>query len=386
MVESRKVKLEEFIVKRGSVNPAKFSNENFEYYSIPAYDRGTPEITKGENIGSSKKIISTNDVLLSRIVPHIRRAWLIKSKSKSRKIGSGEWIIFNSEKINSTYLKYFFHSEIFNSQFLNNLTGVGGSLMRANPGLTGKIKVPLPPLETQKEIAHLLDTADALRQKTQEQLDHLDALAQSIFLEMFGDPVLNEKGWEVEKLGDLFEIKHGFAFKSEFFKTQGKFKLLTPGNFYESGGFKELDEKQKFYVGEIPKDYILSKGQMLIAMTEQAKGLLGSVLFIPEDNCYLHNQRLGLLTSKKDVNDIFLFYILNSINIRAIIHHFATGTKVRHTSPNKLKELKIILPAVKKQNKFSLTIQNIESQKEKLKQSLKESEDLFNCLLQDVFG
>ena len=60
--------------------------------------------------------------------------------------------------------------------------------------------------------------------------------------------------------------------------------LLTPGNFYESGGYRDRGEKQKYYYGEIPRDYVLEKGDMLVAMTEQAAGLLGSPILIPESD------------------------------------------------------------------------------------------------------
>jgi type I restriction enzyme S subunit len=77
--------------------------------------------------------------------------------------------------------------------------------------------------------------------------------------------------------------------------------LLTPGNFYETGGYRDRGEKQKYYTGEIPSGYVLNQGELLVAMTEQAAGLLGSPILVPESGKFLHNQRLGLVTNKLGV-------------------------------------------------------------------------------------
>ena len=101
-------KLDEFMVKRGgSVDPSRFKNETFELLSIPAFDQGSPEIVEGENIGSSKKIVAPQDVLLSKIVPHIRRCWIVPALSNKRQIASGEWIQFRGEDFFPEYLRLF---------------------------------------------------------------------------------------------------------------------------------------------------------------------------------------------------------------------------------------------------------------------------------------
>jgi type I restriction enzyme S subunit len=88
--------------------------------------------------------------------------------------------------------------------------------------------------------------------------------------------------WPIRALGELFQIKHGYAFKGEYFTGSGDYVLLTPGNFFDEGGFKSKGDKEKFYVGEVPNGYVLKQGDLLIAMTEQAEGLLGSPAIIPE--------------------------------------------------------------------------------------------------------
>ena len=163
------------------------------------------------------------------------------------------------------------------------------------------------------------------------------------------------KGWQKTDLNELIHIKHGFAFKSAYFRESGHYILLTPGSFYEEGGFKNQGNKTKYYIGEIPDTYLLSKNDLLIAMTEQAQGLLGSALFVPEDNLYLHNQRLGKvqIQSNDEICSEFLYLTFNSPFARKQITEQSTGTKVKHTSPDKLKSIICLLPPLPEQQKIA---------------------------------
>src|SRR5437667_5723578 len=99
-------------------------------------------------------------------------------------------------------------------------------------------------------------------------------------------------GWRAASLKDHIHVKHGFAFKSPYFGICGPHALLTPGNFHDEGGFKVQGDKQKRYDGPIPRGFVLQPGDLVVAMTEQAEGLLGSSAIIPEGDTYLHNQRI----------------------------------------------------------------------------------------------
>ena len=191
------------MLKRGgSVNPANYPDETFELLSIPAFDKGEPEIVEGKEIGSSKSCVQPNDVLLSKIVPHIKRCWVVPApQSTYRQIGSGEWIIFRSDKIHPPFLRHFLTSEIFHKQFMNTTAGVGGSLVRARPAEVGNIEIPLPPLPEQKRIAAILDKADAIRRKRQQAIQLADDFLRAVFLDMFGDVI--EGAENVVRLSDV---------------------------------------------------------------------------------------------------------------------------------------------------------------------------------------
>ena len=159
-------------------------------------------------------------------------------------------------------------------------------------------------------------------------------------------PIACRNDWRQHKLGDLIEIKHGFAFKGQYFKDSGSHIVLTPGNFYDEGGFKERPDKAKWYSGPIPEEFVLKQGDLIVAMTEQAEGLLGSSALVPQSDRYLHNQRLGLIRVREedDVDKKYLYYLFNSRPVRQQIRASANGAKVRHTSPSRIYEVIVQKP------------------------------------------
>ena len=159
--------------------------------------------------------------------------------------------------------------------------------------------------------------------------------------------------WKRYKLVDLLRVKHGWAFKGEFFSETGIQSILTPGNFYESGGFKANASKDRFYIGEYPKEYLCSKGDLIVAMTEQAAGLLGSTAIVPEDNRYLHNQRIGLISCNEYLNKDFAYYLFMTQTVRQQISRSASGTKVKHTSPEKIYEVQVYIPKIQTQRNIA---------------------------------
>ena len=163
------------------------------------------------------------------------------------------------------------------------------------------------------------------------------------------------KTWRDCKLGDLLQIKHGFAFLGEHFGSTGTHVVLTPGNFQEEGGFKERSDKARWYSGPIPNDYVLNEGDLIVAMTEQAEGLLGSSALIPRSGVYLHNQRLGLvqILDRKQADQHFIYYLFNSKPVRQQIRGSASGTKIRHTAPSRIADVKVSVPSLPVQRRIA---------------------------------
>lgn len=157
------------------------------------------------------------------------------------------------------------------------------------------------------------------------------------------------RNWQKYKLSDLIKVKHGFAFKGEFFSEEPTNDiLLTPGNFKIGGGFKT--DKFKYYNGHVPTDYILKENDILITMTDLSKAgdTLGYAAKIPShsDIRYLHNQRLGLVQFKNDnVDKDYLYWLLRTSEYQYYILGSATGSTVKHTSPSRIEDYEFYAPS-----------------------------------------
>lgn len=163
------------------------------------------------------------------------------------------------------------------------------------------------------------------------------------------------------KLGELLTVKHGWAFKGEFFEETGERCILTPGNFYEKGGFKPNSGKERYYSGSYPEEYLCKKGDLIVAMTQQAEGLLGSTAIVPENNKYLHNQRIGLITCDETrLNPLFAYYLFMTKTVREQLERSSSGTKVKHTSPERIYDVEVKIPDVCNQMKIASLLYSIE--------------------------
>ncbi|MEI7936301.1 MAG: restriction endonuclease subunit S [Verrucomicrobiota bacterium] len=225
--------------------------------------------------------------------------------------------------------------------------GTGATVQGVKLPFVKSLQIPVPPLPEQQRIVGILDEAfegiATAKANAEKNLQNARALFESHL-----QSVLTQrgKGWVEKPFSDLCDIKHGYAFEGKFFSNEGDYVLLTPGNFYEKGGYRDRGEKQKYYTGEIPRDYVLNKGDLLVAMTEQAAGLLGSPILVPESDKFLHNQRLGLVIPKPGAawTNEFFFNVFNTQPVRKAIHASASGVKVRHTSPTKIGKVVVSFP------------------------------------------
>lgn len=166
--------------------------------------------------------------------------------------------------------------------------------------------------------------------------------------------------WLEVSLGDLFKVKHGFAFKGEYFTDEATHTVLvTPGNFAIGGGFQ--DGKRKYYSGPVPDEYILSPGQVVVTMTDLSKqaDTLGYAARIPRDGItWLHNQRIGLLKFNANIpsEPRFVEYLLRTHGYRSWIVGSATGTTVKHTSPSRIETYRVSVPPRETQRAIATTL------------------------------
>ena len=139
--------------KNKAENPMLFPKQTYELYSVPIYETGIPEYLTGKEIGSTKQLVSKGDILLCKINPHLNRVWVVDHHRPELKcISSSEWLIFKSEALLPEFARVFFMSPAFRELMLSNVSGVGGSLMRARGSAIDTYPIWVPPIKEQARI------------------------------------------------------------------------------------------------------------------------------------------------------------------------------------------------------------------------------------------
>ncbi len=348
------------------------------------------------SVMGSYTYFADGDVLLAKITPCFenRKLGIARGLTNGIGFGSSEYIVFRPDRtLSKEWLYYYLSRETFRVEGAERMSGAVGH-KRVSMEFIESYPIPVPPLPEQQRIVGILDEAfESIATATanaEKNLQNARALFESHLQSVFTQ---RAEGWVEKQLSELCDIKHGFAFGGEFFSAEGEYVLLTPGNFYEKGGYRDRGEKQKYYTGEIPRDYVLNKGDLLVAMTEQAAGLLGSPILVPESDKFLHNQRLGLVTKKPGVpwTNEFFFHVFNTQAVRKEIHDSASGVKVRHTSPSKIGEVVVSFPtSISEQRGIICALKNLREETQRLEslcqQKLAALDELKKSLLHRAFN
>jgi type I restriction enzyme S subunit len=167
--------------------------------------------------------------------------------------------------------------------------------------------------------------------------------------------------WVEISLAAVMDVKHGFAFPGENIRDEPPGDiLLTPGNIAIGGGFK--GDKFKYFDGEVPADYVLSEGDLVVTMTDLSKqaDTLGYPAIVPKPSCrrFLHNQRLGkvLIKNGAELDKGYLYYLLRTTDYRHEVLASATGTTVKHTSPGRILSYKASIPPLAEQKAIAAVL------------------------------
>ncbi len=343
------------IVKNG------FIEEPDEFIAEDYYDswmrRGLPEI--GD-------VVMTTEAPLGEVAQ-------IKT---SAKIALGQRIITLRGKpdlLDNTFLRFILQGATVQGRL--KARGTGSTVQGIKSSELKKVQIDLPPLPEQKKIACVLGNIDDKIELNRRMNKTLEAMVMTLYRHYFIDfglppgakyetdespfgklcdtdemgPVPD--GWRISLLGDYINVKHGFAFKGQYFSEEETDKiLLTPGNFRIGGGFS--DKKFKFYNDDnFPKDYILNKNDLIITMTDLSVGgdTLGFPAFVPTitNKVLLHNQRLGKVEFKNSEWKFkyFIYHLLCTKDYRSSILGSASGTTVKHTSPSRIMGFEFICPS-----------------------------------------
>ena len=196
--------------------------------------------------------------------------------------------------------------------------------------------------------------------KDQDVLEHIVRVGIVIYQKLLN----NKSEWEDKRLGYSIKIKHGFAFKGKFINDQPNDNILvTPGNFNIGGGFKQ--DKCKYYFGDIPSEYVLKGGDIVVTMTDLSKDsdTLGYSAKIPKSNGvkYLHNQRIGLVQFTSDeINHDFIYWLMRTREYQGYIVGSASGTSIMHTSPTRIEDYEYLLPPLPEQKAIASVLSSLD--------------------------
>ncbi|CAK2355000.1 restriction endonuclease subunit S [Vibrio crassostreae] len=278
-------------------------------------------------------------------------------------------------------IKYLYFCMIYSADRLEN-EGNGATFKEVSKKVVEAFKIPLPPLETQKQIAAVLEKADQLRKDCQQMEQELNNLAQSVFIDMFGDPVANPKGWEVSTLDAIASVQLGKMLSSKSKQNVNPKKYLRNANIqWREVGIDDLLEMD-FNEKEMKK-FRLQSGDLLVC----EGGEIGRCAIWNEQvqDCYyqkaLHRVRIDpQLLTPEYLQEYFFWMaklggLVNSTN----------EVTFKHLTAEKMNKLKVPLAPISKQTEFSAIYTSIRSELNNNVELMKEADTTFSALMQKAF-
>ncbi|WP_199664121.1 restriction endonuclease subunit S [Parabacteroides sp. AF14-59] len=286
----------------------------------------------------------------------------------------GVKILLPKDALNTKFLKYYL--------YWYNIPNLGYS---RHYKLLKELYIPVPTLSIQEAIVAELDKLNEILTKKHEQLKELDRLGQAVFYDMFGDPDNNEKKWLIQRFGDIASVIGGFAFKSDSFNIKG-IPVLKIGNI-NTGIFKQDNLCFYAYDSKLCK-YEVYPNDLVISLTGTVgKGDYGNVCILPDTyKCYYLNQRNAKLETYGLYQNMFLKYLLSDKKIKSFLTRNCRGVRQANILNKDIENLKLILPSLDIQAIFVEKVVSLENQKQKIKQSIVEVQQLLDYTMNKYFG
>ena len=321
------------------------------------YIEKTAKKIKPEGVKNSREV-KEGDFLLTNSMS-FGRPYILKT---SGCIHDG-WLVLSprTEEIHKDYFYYYLGSQEIKSKLASK--AAGAVVKNLNKDIVKELEIPCPPLAEQKRIAAILDKADAICQKRQQAIALADQFLRSVFLDMFGDPVTNPKGWEVIKLGSCCRFQGGFAFKSEDYCDSG-IPLVKITNVH----FENIDWSDVSYV---PADFLDTKAEfalkdedLVMAMTRPIIKSLNAVKVVEVkemDLPCLLNQRVGrFIDYENSFKKHFLKYLLYSDFFMNEVEKLCSVALQPNISSKQIEAITCYIPPIELQDEFSQIAKQVE--------------------------
>lgn len=324
------------------------------------------------------RIADVNDILISVRAP----IGAINIANVQCCIGRGLASIKNKDKVMQSYV---YHALVANREKLIS-QGTGSTFKSIGKIALNDLLIPIPPLSEQEKIVVELDCLSGIIEKKKQQLKELDSLAQSIFYEMFGDPVENEKGWEVaplkESVIEMFLGPFGSALKTECYVNQEDSFCMV---YEQKHAIRKTLDTETHYINkekfESLKRFEVHSGDFIMS----CRGTIGEVYRLPSNAPLgiIHPSLMKIRIKEDKYSSTFFVNLLSYI----IKNECTVGNCIQMAiTAKELGQRKSILPPLSLQQQFANKIELIEKQKELIKQSIKETETLFDSRMDYYFN
>lgn len=341
--------------------------------------------TFSEKPSRANQNVSSGDLILARMQGTVK-VKLINNEDENIIVSTGFLVL--RPKINADS-KYLFHL-LKSSNFQNDKDKLctGATQKAINNSNFEKLEIPLPNLATQQRIAAILDQADAIIQNNRAILQKYDALTQSLFLDMFGDPVKNEKRFEKSTVGEQCNVKGGKRVpkNEKLVKENTGFPYIKAGNIKKGKVTTKDLEYLLPQTREKLKRYLVNEGDVCITVVGVNIGDIG---IVPKE---LHKANLTenanklLINDSKKLNNFYLAFYLQMDFVQQEIKKRTMAVGVPKLALFRIEQIELLLPPLELQNQFAERVAVIESQKQQAQLELAKSEELFNSLLQRAFN
>ena len=372
-----------------SVDPSKTPKQVYELYNVPIFETNYPEIVEGSEIGSTKQQVEKNDVLLCKINPRINRVWRVFQHTNYPLIASSEWIVIRSTATQPTYLQYCLSSQYFRELLLSNVSGVGGSLMRAQPKYVKTYQIPLPPLAEQRRIVSriesLFEKLDHARELVQTALDSFEALKAAILHKAFTGELVGAKPSLVAlgKMADEIKIgPFGTMLHAEDYVENGipviNPKHLIQQRIYAQSGVTITVEKAH----EL-EQYLLQENDIIMAR----RGAMGRTAYVTSDEagwlCGTGSVRIRL---PKDSQGSLYALILSSQETVCYLEANAKGSTMKNLNEKIVAQIPVPQFTLPEQQEIVRVLDSLLEKEQKAKKRLEPVIDQIDMMKKSILA
>lgn len=297
------------------------------------------------------------------------------------------YVVFETDEgLDSDYLLRFLKSNHGNHQIRSNTAGAVRDSLKFS-GLEN-VDIPFPPLEDQKRIAYLLGKVEQLIEQRKQHLQDLDDLLKSVFLDMFGDPVRNEKGWDFDSLSNHGSYKNGLNFRKG--ETGNKLRCLGVGDFQSHSKLSDATRLPLIEIETYPKEeYFLNDGDLVFVRSNGNRALVGRCLAVyPGDEKVTYSGFCIRYRIKEEgkFRATYLSHLFRDKSFRRSILQVGQGANIQNINQSMLSSLKVPKPPIELQDGFSETVDKVDLIRNSYQKNLTELEKLYGSLSQRAFS